>query len=86
SVPRLRYDQLMNFGWKYLIELAFLWLMVTAVIRVADDQRWDFVNGNRGLTIFVVTVAAGVGAALVYGVLMLCIPRDDELASIQEWD
>ncbi len=86
SVPRLRYDQLMNFGWKYLIELAFLWLMVTAVIRVADDQQWDFVNGNRGLTIFVVTVAAGVGAALVYGVLMLCIPRGDELASIEEWD
>ena len=86
SVPRLRYDQLMNFGWKYLIELAFLWLMVTAVIRVADDQQWDFVNGNRGLTIFVVTVAAGVGAALVYGVLMLCIPRGDELAAIEEWD
>jgi NADH-quinone oxidoreductase subunit H len=86
SVPRLRYDQLMNFGWKYLIELAFLWLMVTAVIRVADDQQWDFVNGNRGLTIFVVTLAAGVGAALVYGVLMLCIPRGDELATIEEWD
>ena len=30
SLPRLRYDQLMGFGWKFLIEIAFLWVMVSA--------------------------------------------------------
>ena len=30
SLPRLRYDQLMDLGWKWLIELAFLWVMVSA--------------------------------------------------------
>jgi len=34
SVPRLRYDQLMSFGWKILIPLATINLMVTAVLVV----------------------------------------------------
>jgi NADH-quinone oxidoreductase subunit H len=31
SVPRLRYDQLMRFGWKVMLPLALLNLVVTAV-------------------------------------------------------
>ena len=34
-VPRYRYDQLMNIGWKVLIPLAILNLVVTGIIRVA---------------------------------------------------
>ena len=41
SLPRLRYDQLMDLGWKWLIELAFLAVMVTAVVIVARDQGWN---------------------------------------------
>lgn len=33
SLPRFRYDQLMNFGWKFLLPLAALNLVVTACMR-----------------------------------------------------
>ncbi|MDQ1384156.1 MAG: NADH-quinone oxidoreductase subunit, partial [Actinomycetota bacterium] len=29
SLPRIRYDRLMSFGWKWLIEIAILWVLVT---------------------------------------------------------
>lgn len=32
SLPRIRYDQLMSFGWKYLIEIALLNILVTGAI------------------------------------------------------
>ena len=35
SMPRLRYDQLMSFGWKILLPLATLNVLVTAVLVVA---------------------------------------------------
>ena len=34
TLPRLRYDQLMSFGWKILLPLATLNALVTAIVLV----------------------------------------------------
>jgi len=70
TLPRLRYDQLMDVGWKFLIEIAFLWIMVSAVIVIARDEDWN---------LYIVVPAAAVGALLVYGLLWLSMPKRDEL-------
>ena len=64
SLPRLRYDQFMNFGWKVLIPIALGWTVAVAFIRMLSiddgvDRQW--------LLIGIGVLALGFLAAFLFG-------------------
>jgi NADH-quinone oxidoreductase subunit H len=38
TLPRLRYDQFMKFGWKILIPVSIAWIMIVATARVLRNE------------------------------------------------
>ena len=60
TLPRLRYDQFMAFGWKVLIPINLVWILAVTAIRVLRD---------RGENAF---VATGIPLAVV--ILLVVVP------------
>jgi NADH-quinone oxidoreductase subunit H len=69
SLPRMRYDRLMALGWKYLIEIAILWVLVSTALLVGREQGWHWY--------VVAPIAAAVAIGAFY-TLYLAMPKQGE--------
>jgi len=79
SVPRFRYDQLMDLGWKRLIPAALYWLLLIAAIQIGRDRGW-----SPPLVLGVgVLVGLAVMGALSLAMRASRLRADDETRSLE---
>ena len=76
TLPRLRYDQFMRFGWKVLLPINLAWILLLAGGRVFAGE--GIASGTRWLII------GGVGVTAVLIILLWPARRPDKQRSVAE--
>jgi NADH-quinone oxidoreductase subunit H len=64
TLPRIRYDQLMAFGWKALIPISLAWILMIATIRVWRQQH------HHSVAVYI------VGGAIIVALILLAWAGD----------
>ncbi|MEV0130485.1 NADH-quinone oxidoreductase subunit NuoH [Dactylosporangium sp. NPDC050688] len=65
TLPRLRYDQFMRFGWKVLIPANLLWILSLAGILLTIDSDNLSSAGKFGVSVAIIVVALAIGFTAV---------------------
>jgi NADH-quinone oxidoreductase subunit H len=81
TLPRLRYDQFMRFGWKVLIPVSIVWILAVATIRA--------LNNTSGIEMRTLLLGVGLVLAVIAALAFILDVRrgsKDDVAEPAEYD
>jgi NADH-quinone oxidoreductase subunit H len=87
TLPRTRYDQLMALGWKILIPLSILWVLIVATAQTLHARTWHDVGVDLvGGVVFILFILMAIFYDNGYQKHLARIAPDEPAGEEDEWD